>query len=140
MTYITKSDELGGFDDAFVDGAGGLVLAAFSIVIGLGETFAYLITNPVTAFGDVSGMLIRAGFGGPARFIQNAWNTAAVLLGVGPWRALGPFVAVVAAVVVVLFLAILAWYADRINSDTLTGINVPIINRDTGGDQADENG
>lgn len=139
LTYINKSAELGGFAESFIAGAGGLVLAAFTIVIGIGEAFAGLVTNPVDAFSEVTALLIRAGFGAPARFIQSMWNTAAIALGMDPWLSLGPFVAMVGALAVVGTLFIFAWYVDAIDADTLTGIDYPIINRDQGGDLDDEN-
>lgn len=138
MTYINKSDSLGGFGESFVAGAGGLVLAMFTIVIGIGESFAYLVTNPVDAFAEVTAALIWAGFGAPAEFIQDMWNTAAVALGMDPWLQLGPFVAVVGAGAVVGTLGVFAWYVDAIDSDTLTGIDYPVLNRDQGGDMDDE--
>lgn len=138
LTYINRADELGGFGESFIAGAGGLVLAAFSIVIGLGEAFANLITSPVDSFAAVTSDLIVATFGAPARFMQDVWNTAAVALGMDPWLSLGPFIAVVGAGSVVLTLMVFAWYADSIDADFITGIDVPIINRDSGGDLEDE--
>lgn len=139
MSYINRADRYENFGETFMAGASGLVLSFFAILIGIGEAFATLVTRPVTAFSAMTDLLIRAGFGGPAKFIQDMWNTAAVNLGMDPWRQLGPFVVIVGALSVVGFLGILAWYVDSIDSDTLTGIDYPLINRDEGGDQADEN-
>lgn len=138
MTYINKADEYDNFGQTFLAGAGGLVLSIFTILIGIGEAFAALITSPVDAFSDVTALLIRAGFGAPAEFIRDMWNTAAVALGMDPWMQLGPFVAMVGAASVVGTLWIFAWYVDVIDADTLTGIDYPVINRDQGGDMDDE--
>jgi len=138
LTYIDKADRLGGFAESFVAGAGGLVMAAFTIAIGIGEAFATLITKPVTAFADVTDLLIRAGFGAPAEFLQDAWNTAAVALGMDPWMSLGPFVIAVAVLAVLAAIFPLAWYLDMVDADTLTGIDLPVVNLDQGGDMDDE--
>ena len=138
LTYINKSSQLGGFGESFVSGAGGLVLAFFTIVIGIGEAFANLVTSPVDTFAAVTSDLIDATFGAPARFMQDVWNTAAVALGMDPWMSLGPFITVVAAGTVVATIAVFAWYVDSIDADTLTGLNFPFIERDTGGDLDDE--
>jgi hypothetical protein len=138
LTYINRADELGGFGESFIAGAGGLVLAAFSIIIGLGESIAGVFTTNFDTFGEVTSMLLMAAFGGPARFMRDAWNTAAVQLGLDPWNTLGPFVAIVAALTVIGVLGVFAWYVDSIDADTLTGIDLPFINRDTGGDFEDE--
>ncbi|WP_311170643.1 hypothetical protein [Halobellus ordinarius] len=138
LTYINRADSLGGFGESFIAGAGGLVLAFFAIIIGIGEAFANLLTSPVDTFSTVTSDLLLATFSAPARFMQDAWNTAAIQLGLDPWNTLGPFVAVIAAGTVVLTLMVFAWYVDSIDSDTLTGIDFPFINRDTGGDLEDE--
>lgn len=138
LTYVDKANSLGGFAESFVAGAGGLVVAAFTIIIGIGEAFASLITTPTTAFADVTGLLIRAGFGAPAGFLQDAWNTAAVALGMDPWMSLGPFVIVVAVLAVLAAIFPLAWYLDAVDADTLTGIDLPVVNLDQGGDMEDE--
>jgi len=127
LTYINKSESLGGFGNAFVQGAGGIVLMIASVIIGIGEALATLVTRPVSAFSDVTAALIQAGFGAPARFLQDAWNTAAVLLGVGPWRSLGPFVAILAVAVVLGAVLLLNYGVGLTGADTLTGINLPVI-------------
>lgn len=139
MTYISASERLGGFAESFVTGAGALVVAGFTIAIGIGEAFANLIIEPIDAFASVTALLIDAGFGAPARFLQDAWNTAAVALGMDPWLQLGPFVAMVAMVAFVGTLFIFIWFLDAIDADTPTGINFPVIGLDTGGDMDDEN-
>lgn len=139
MSYINKADELGGFGESFVAGLGGLVMAFFAILIGIGEAFAGLIIRPVDAFALVTALLIDAGFGAPARFLQDAWNTAAVALGMDPWLQLGPFLAMVAMLSFVGTLLIFLWFLDAIDADTPTGINYPVIGLDTGGDLDDEN-
>ena len=139
MTYIDKSAVLGGFGESFVAGAGGLVLAFFTMIIGIGEAFASLIIRPVDAFSSVTALLIRAGFGAPARYIQASWNTAAVALGMDPWLNLGPFLIIAASGALVGGLAIPAWYLDLIDADTFTGMDLPVINLDEGGDTDDEN-
>lgn len=139
MTYINKSENMGGFADAFVNGAGGLVLAFFTMIIGIGEAFANLITEPVDAFSWVTAELIKAGFGAPAVYIQESWNTAAIALGMDPWLQLGPFVIIAASAAFVGGLAIPAWYLDLIDADTFTGLDFPVIGLDTGGDMDDEN-
>ena len=138
MTYINASSRLGGFAESFIAGAGGLVMAFFAIIIGLGEAFANLIISPTDAFANVTALLIDAGFGAPARFLQASWNTAAVAVGMDPWLSLGPFVIIVAMMAVIGALAPFLWYLDVIDSDTLTGINLPIVELDTGGDLDDE--
>ena len=138
LTYISKADSLGGFGESFIAGAGGLVLAFFTIIIGLGEAFANLVTSPVDSFAEVTSDLIIGTFGAPARFMQDVWNTAAVALGMDPWLSLGPFITVVGAAAVVLTLMVFAWYVDSIDADTLTGIDFPFISRDSGGDLEDE--
>jgi len=138
MTYINRSDSLGGFGESFVAGAGGLVLAFFSILIGIGEAFANLVTSPVDSFSQVTSDLIVATFGAPARFMQEVWNTAAIAIGLDPWMSLGPFITVVGAGSVVATIGVFAWYVDSIDADTLTGIDFPFIDRDTGGDFDDE--
>jgi hypothetical protein len=139
MTYINRADELGGFAESFVAGAGGLVMALFAILIGIGEAFAGLIIRPTDAFANVTALLIDAGFGAPARYLQDAWNTAAVALGQDPWLSLGPFVIMVASAAFVGGLAIPAWYLDLIDADTFTGVDLPVVNLDEGGDTDDEN-
>ncbi|QLG62201.1 hypothetical protein [Halorarum salinum] len=138
-TYITFSRDLGGFAETFVAGVGGLAAAAFTILIGLGEAFANLIISPTDAFTNVTVLLIDAGFGAPARFLQSVWNTAAVAVGLDPWMQLGPFIAVLGAIVVVLFMLIIVWYLDAMDFDTFTGLDLPFIELDTGGDLEDEN-
>ena len=139
MTYISTSRSYGGFADAFVAGAGGLVLAFFTMVIGIGEAFANLIIEPVDAFSNVTALLIQAGFGAPAKYIQASWNTAAIALGMDPWLQLGPFVIIAASGALIGGFAIPAWYLDLIDADTFTGMDLPVINLDEGGDQDDEN-
>ena len=130
LTYIRESERLGGFGSAFVQGAGGIVLMVASVFIGIGEALATLITRPATAFSDVTAVLIQAGFGAPARFLQDAWNTAAVQLGVGPWRTLGPFVAILAVGTVVGAILLLNYAVGLTGADTLTGINIPGVGRE----------
>ena len=139
MSYINKSESLGGFGESFVHGAGGLVVAFFTIMVGIGEAFAGLIIRPVDSFANVTALLIDAGFGAPARFLQDAWNTAAVALGMDPWLSLGPFVIMAASAAFVGGLAIPAWYLDLIDADTFTGMDLPVLNLDEGGDTDDEN-
>ncbi|MGB9953537.1 hypothetical protein ACOZ4F_14205 [Haloarcula marismortui] len=129
LSYIRESERLGGFDSAFVQGLGGIVLMISSVIIGIGEALATLVTRPSTAFSEVTALLIRAGFGAPARFLQDSWNTAAVQLGMGPWTSLGPFVAVLAVIVVVLAIVILNFAVGSTGADTLTGISIPGIGR-----------
>jgi hypothetical protein len=130
MSYIRESERLGGFDSSFVQGLGGIVLMISTVIIGIGEALATLITRPATAFSAVTELLIRAGFGAPARFLQDAWNTAAVQLGMGPWTSLGPFVAVLAVLVVILAILALNWAVGSTGADTLTGINIPLVGRE----------
>ena len=139
MTYINASSRLGGFAESFIAGAGGLVMAGFAIMIGLGEAFANLVIEPVDAFANVTALLINAGFGAPAKFLQSAWNTAAVGIGMDPWLQLGPFVIMVASAAFVGGLAIPLWYLDVIDADTFTGMDLPVLNLDEGGDTDDEN-
>ena len=138
MSYINRSEELGGFGQSFVAGAGGLVMAFFAIIIGIGEALAGLIIRPTDAFSSVTALLIRAGFGAPARFIRASWNTAATALGMDPWLSLGPFVIIAASAAFVGGLSIPLWYLDVIDSDTFTGIDIPVVGLDEGGDQDDE--
>ncbi|WP_134671726.1 hypothetical protein [Halorussus marinus] len=138
MTYIDKSESLGGFGQSFVNGAGGVVVAFFTIVIGIGEALAGLIIRPTDAFAVVTAESIQAIFGAPARFLQDAWNTAAIALGMDPWLSLGPFVIMAASGAFVGGLAIPLWYLDVIDGDTITGIDLPVIGLDEGGDQDDE--
>ena len=138
MTYINSAERMGGFGASFVNAAGGLVMAFFAIIIGIGEAFAGLIISPVDAFANVTALLINAGFGAPAKFVQSAWNTAAIGLGMDPWLQLGPFVIIVASAAFVGGLAIPAWYLDMINADTFTGMDLPLVNLDEGGDTDDE--
>lgn len=139
MTYISKSKQYGGFAESFTAGAGGLVMAFFAILIGIGEAFAGLIIRPVDTFSSVTALLIDAGFGSPARFLQSSWNTAATALGMDPWLQLGPFVAMIAMLAFVGTLWILIRFLDAIDADVPTGINYPGIDLDTGGTQDDEN-
>ena len=139
LTYIDEAETQGGFGEGFINGLGGLVLAFFSIIIGIGEAFAALITDPTDAFASVTALTIDAMFGGPARFLQSTWNQAATNLGVSPWTSLGPFIVVVAAIVVVITLLIIIWFLDAIDADTPTGLDLPFIGLDTGGDMEDEN-
>jgi hypothetical protein len=139
VSYIDKANAYGGFAESFVYGLGGLVMAAFTIVIGIGEAFAGLIIQPVDTFASVTSLLSDAGFGAPARYLQDAWNTAAVALGMDPWISLGPFVAMVAMFSLVATIWIFIWFLDEIDADTPTGINLPVIGLDTGGDLDDEN-
>ncbi|WP_238392202.1 hypothetical protein [Halorussus amylolyticus] len=138
MTYIDKSESLGGFGQAFVNGAGGLVVAFFTIVIGIGEAFAGLIISPTDAFASVTADSIEAMFGAPAGFIQDAWNTAAVALGMDPWLQLGPFVIMVASGAFVGGIAIPIYYLDLTDADTITGINLPFVGLEDGGDLDNE--
>lgn len=137
-TYISAADEMGGFAESFVAGAGGLVMAFFAIIIGLGEAFANLVISPVDSFAFVTSASIEAIFGGPAGFIQSAWNAAAVSLGMDPWMNLGPFIIFVASVAFITGIAPILWYLDVIDADTITGLNLPVIELDTGGDLDDE--
>jgi hypothetical protein len=139
LTYINKADSLGGFGESFVTGAGGVVLAFFTIIIGVGEAFANLIISPTDAFASVTALFIRAGFGAPAEYLRSVWNTAAVALGMDPWMQLGPFVAVVGTGALVAGIFPLVWYLDLVDADTITGINLPFVGLDTGGDLDDEN-
>lgn len=138
-SYISAANDYGGFGPSFVNGAGGLVMAMFTIVIGLGESFANLITSPTDAFADLSVLTLRALFGGPARFTQSAWNSAAVALGQDPWMDLGPFVVFVAMLAVVMTLGLAVWALDASDFDTPTGLDLPFIGLDDGGDLDDEN-
>lgn len=138
-SYISYADDLGGFAKAFVAGAGGLVTAFFAIVIGLGEAFANLIISPVDTFASVTSLSIDAIFGAPARFLQSSWNTAAVAIGMDPWLQLGPFVAMVGMLSAVGTIGIAVWALDASDFDTPTGLDLPLINLDTGGDLEDEN-
>lgn len=138
MTYINKSESLGGFGASFVNGAGGLVVAFFTIIIGIGEAFAGMIIRPADAFSEVTALLIRAGFGAPAGYLQDAWNTAAIALGMDPWLQLGPFVIIVASGAFVGGIAIPVWYLDMIDADTFTGIDIPVVGLEDGGDLEDE--
>lgn len=137
--YITYADELGGFGQAFVAGAGGLVTAFFAILIGLGEAFANLVISPTDAFARLSVLSLEAIFGAPARFLQSAWNSAAVALGQDPWTALGPFVVFVAMLSAILTVGTAIWALDQADFDTPTGINLPVVSLDTGGTMDDEN-
>lgn len=138
LKYINRSQEIGGFGENFIAGMSGLVLSAFAILIGLGQSLANLIQEPTDAFAWVSALSVRAIFGGPAMFLQSMWNTAAVSLGMDPWMQLGPFVVFVGSSAAVLGLMPILWFLDRQDSDTLSGINLPFIELDTGGDLDDE--
>ncbi|QHS17787.1 hypothetical protein GWK26_11875 [haloarchaeon 3A1-DGR] len=139
MSYINKAGEIGGFGANFTQGASAVVLGFFTMILGIGEAFASLITNPVDAFASTSVLLIEAIFGGPARFLQSSWNAAATSLGLSPWTSLGPFIIVVAALSVVITLWVIIWFLDAQDVDTPTGLDLPFINLDTGGDLEDEN-
>jgi hypothetical protein len=56
-----------------------------------------------------------------------------------PWLSLGPFVIMAASAAFVGGLAIPAWYLDLIDADTFTGMDLPVLNLDEGGDTDDEN-
>jgi len=137
--YISYADNLGGFAEAFVAGAGGLVTAFFAIIIGVGEAFANLIISPTDAFARLSVTSLDAIFGAPARFMRDAWNTAAVALGQDPWMSLGPFVAFVAMLSAILTIGIAIFALDQADFDTPTGLNLPFVEIDTGGTLDDEN-
>ena len=139
ITYINRSEGIGGFGENFIAGLSALVLGFFTMIIGIGEAFAALIIDPVDAFASVTALSIDALFGGPARFLQSTWNSAAANLGLSPWTSLGPFIVVVAAIVVVITLLIIIWFLDAIDADTPTGLDLPFIGLDTGGDMDDEN-
>lgn len=140
LTYINKAQGIGGFGENFIAGMSGLVLSAFAIAIGLGQSFANLIQEPVDAFAWVSALSVRAIFGGPAEFLQSMWNTAAVSLGMDPWMQLGPFIVFVGSSAAVLGILPILWFLDREDSDTLTGLDLPFLDLDRGGDESDESG
>jgi hypothetical protein len=139
LTYINAADRLGGFGQAFVSGLGGLVLAIFSIVIGIGESLGAFVTTLVDAQAGSAAALIYGFFRAPGRALQDVWNIAATSLGLDPWNTLGPFVIVIFVGVVILAVSIVTWYLDRRDSDFVgTGTNVPIIGNDEDGDPSDE--
>jgi len=138
LQYINKSQEIGGFGQNFVAGLSGLVLFVFTALTGIGEAVANLFIAPTDATSAGIVALIGATLEAPARFLQSAWNTAAVQLGLSPWNTLGPFVVIVAVMVVLGALLLISWYLDRTDRDFLGGMDVPWLDRDTGGDLEDE--
>lgn len=135
LTYINQADKLGGFGPSFVAGLGGLVLAFFSILIGIGESLAALLTGNIDALRDSSIALTYGFLRAPGRALQDVWNVAATSLGLSPWNTLGPFVIMVFAASVLGTIGMLAWFLDRRDSDFLgTGINAPVV-----GNDADDN-
>jgi hypothetical protein len=139
LEYISKARKIGGFGDNFVAGLSGLVVFVFTALTGIGESVANLFIAPTDATTGGIVALIGATLEAPARFLQSAWNTAAVQLGMGPWRTLGPFIVLVAVIVVLMVLGLVAWYLDQFDMDALGGWEVPWLDRDTGGDVDDEN-
>jgi len=135
LTYIDEAESQGGFGEVFVSGAGGLVLAFFSIIIGIGEALAAFVTGNVDAITESSIALTYGFLRAPGRALQDVWNIAATMLGLDPWKTLGPFVIMVFAAVVLGTVGMLSWYLDRRDSDFIgTGTNVPLI-----GNDADDN-
>jgi hypothetical protein len=135
LEYIETAQEYGGFGENFVAGLSGLVLAGFSMIVGLGEAVAALFVGLTDATRISAVALIYAVFRAPARFLQDAWNTAAIQLGLSPWNTLGPFVVILAGGTVIGTVGLFSWYLDRRDSDFLgTGINVPWV-----GNDADDN-
>lgn len=139
IKYITKAQDIGTFGDNFVAGLSGLVLFVFTAMVGIGEAVANLFIAPTDATTQGIVDMIAATLSGPARFMQSAWNTAAVQLGMDPWNQLGPFIAFVAIIVIVLVLLVAAWYLDYQDIDAFGGWEVPWLERDTGNDLEDEN-
>jgi hypothetical protein len=138
LEYINTARSIGGFGQNFVAGLSGLVLFVFTALTGIGEAVANFFIAPTDAFTEGIVALIAANLEAPARFLQDAWNTAAVTLGMDPWQTLGPFIAFLAVLVVILVLGTIAWYVDFAGVDALGGWEVPWIDRDTGGDVDDE--
>jgi len=135
LTYINEAESQGGFGSVFVSGLGGLVLAGFSIVIGIGEALAAFVTGNVDALTESSIALTFGFLRAPGRALQDVWNTAATAVGLEPWNTLGPFVIIVFASSVLGTIGLFSWYLDRRDSDFLgTGTNVPIV-----GNDADDN-
>ena len=139
IKYIDKARSIGTFGENFVAGLSGLVLFVFTALVGIGEAVANLFIAPTDATTRGIVDMIEATLSGPARFMQSAWNTAAVALGMDPWLELGPFIALVGIIVVVSVLLVAAWYLDRQDLDAFGGWEVAWLKRDTGGDLADEN-
>jgi hypothetical protein len=134
LQYINKAQEIGGFGQNFIAGISGLVLAFFTMITGIGESVAALLVGLTDATRISAVALVYAIFRAPARFLQDAWNTAAVQLGVGPWKQLGPFVAILAAATALAVLYMFAWYLDQRDSDFVgTGLDVPWL-----GNEADD--
>jgi hypothetical protein len=135
LTYIDEAETQGGFGEVFVNGLGGLVLAFFSIIIGIGEALAGFVTGNVDALTESSIALTFGFLRAPGRALQDVWNAAATSVGFEPWNTLGPFVIMVFAASVLGTIGMLSWYLDRRDSDFLgTGTNVPVV-----GNDADDN-
>jgi len=139
MKYISTARGIGGFGENFIAGLSGLTLMVFTAFTGIGEAVANFFIKPTDATTSGVVAMIGATLEAPARFMQDAWNTAAVALGMDPWQSLGPFIVLVAIIVVVLVLSVVAWYLDRTDMDAFGGWEVPWMDRDTGGDVDDEN-
>jgi hypothetical protein len=135
LEYINTAREIGGFGQNFVAGISGLVLAAFTMITGIGEAIAALFVGLTDATRLSAVALVYAIFRAPARFLQDSWNTAAIQLGLSPWNTLGPFVVVIAGGTVIATVGLFSWYLDRRDSDFLgTGLDVPWV-----GNDADDN-
>jgi len=135
LTYIDEAESQGGFGEVFINGLGGLVLAFFSIIIGIGEALAGLVTGNVDALTESSIALTFGFLRAPGRALQDVWNVAATSLGFEPWNTLGPFVIMVFAASVLGTIGMVSWYLDRRDSDFIgTGTNVPVV-----GNDADDN-
>lgn len=138
LTYISTARGIGGFGENFIAGLSALVLFFFTALTGIGEAVVNLFIAPTDATTRGIVALIEANLVAPARFLQDAWNTAAVQLGLSPWNTLGPFIVLVATLVVLAFLGMIAWYLDKSDSDFLGGLEVPWLSRDQGSDLEDE--
>jgi hypothetical protein len=135
LTYINEAESQGGFGSVFVSGLGGLVLAFFSILIGIGEALAAFVTGNVDALRDSTIALTFGFLRAPGRALQSVWNTAATAVGLEPWNTLGPFIVMVFAAAVLGTIGMFSWFLDRRDSDFLgSGTNVPVI-----GNDADDN-
>ncbi|MFB6134880.1 MAG: hypothetical protein ABEJ55_07820 [Halanaeroarchaeum sp.] len=137
LTYIDEARSIGGFGENFIAGLSALVLFLFTGIMGIGEAIVNLFVQPTDATAGGIAAMIRANLEGPASYIQSAWNTAATSMGLDPWNTLGPFIVVVAALVVIMFLFIIYEFYDYMDWDA-PGWDVPWLQADEGGDMDDE--
>lgn len=130
LSYISTARGIGGFGENFIAGLSGLVLFFFTALMGIGESVVNLFVAPTDATAGVTVVLIEAGFGAPAKFLQDAWNMAAVALGMDPWLSLGPFLIMVAIIPFLGTLTAILYWMDWVDVDTLSGLEFPWIGRD----------